>query len=58
MQRSAAVVAAYLMWKRSYTTDQALEFINRKKNETFWPVPTFEQALRAWERALQKKKHG
>jgi dual specificity phosphatase 12 len=53
MQRSAAVVAAYLMWKRGYTANQALEFINSRKHETFWPVPTFEQALRAWETTLR-----
>lgn len=54
MQRSATVVAAYLMWKRGLTTDQALEFINKRKHETFWPVATFEKALRAWETALAK----
>ena len=53
MQRSAAVVAAYVMWKRGWTANKALEFINRKKNETFWPVPTFEAALRAWETQLR-----
>lgn len=53
MQRSAAVVAAYLMWKRGMTADKAFEFINAKKHETFWPVPTFEQALRAWETELR-----
>lgn len=53
MQRSAAVVAAYLMWKRGMTADQAFEFINRRKPETFWPVPTFEPALRSWEQALR-----
>ncbi len=53
MQRSAAVVAAYVMWKRGWTANRALEFINRKKNETFWPVPTFEPALRAWETQLR-----
>lgn len=52
MQRSAAVVAAYLMWKRGLTADQAFEYINKRKPETFWPVPTFEPALRAWERAV------
>jgi dual specificity phosphatase 12 len=54
MQRSAAVVAAYLMWKKRMSADQAFEFINRKKNETFWPVPTFEAALRSWEDALRR----
>lgn len=53
MQRSAAVVAAYLMWKRGLTADQAFEFINRIKHETFYPVPTFEQALRAWGQRLE-----
>ena len=53
MQRSAAVVAGYLMWKRGMTADQVFEFINRKKHETFWPVPTFEKALRAWESHLR-----
>lgn len=52
MQRSAAVVAAYLMWKRGMSADQAFEFINRRKHETFWPVPTFEPALRAWEKQV------
>lgn len=52
MQRSAAVVAAYLMWKRGLTADQALEYVNKRKPETFWPRPTFEPALRAWQRAL------
>lgn len=52
MQRSAAVVAAYLMWKRRLTANQAFEYINKRKTETFWPVPTFEPALRAWEQAL------
>ena len=54
MQRSAAVVAGYLMWKRGMTADQALEFINKRKHETFWPRATFESALRAWEEALRR----
>ena len=54
MQRSAGVVAGYLMWKRGLTADQALEFINKKKPETFWPRATFDTALRAWEQALRR----
>lgn len=54
MQRSAAVVAGYLMWKRGLTADEAFEFINSKKHETFWPVPTFEPALRRWETELRR----
>lgn len=56
MQRSAATVAAYLMWKRGMTANQAFEFINKKKHETFWPVATFEPALRAWESMLTTKR--
>ncbi len=55
MQRSAAVAAAYLMWKRGYTADKAMTFVNSKKHETFWPRPTFEVALRAWEAALRRR---
>ena len=54
MQRSAAVVAAYLMWSKGWTANRTFEFINRKKHETFWPVPTFETALRAWEAQLRR----
>jgi predicted permease len=54
MQRSAAVVAGYAMWKMGLTADQALEFINSIKHETFWPVATFEPALRKWETELRK----
>lgn len=54
MQRSAAVVAGYLMWKKGMTADQALEFVNRRKHETFWPRATFEAALRGWETALRR----
>lgn len=54
MQRSAAVVAAYLMWSKGWTANKTFEFINRKKNETFWPVPTFEPALREWEAQLRR----
>lgn len=53
MQRSAAVVAGYIMWKHGMTTDQALDYINNLKHETFWPVPTFEAALRSWEKQLR-----
>lgn len=53
MQRSAGVVAAYVMWKLGKTTDEALDAINALKHETFWPVPTFEGALRAWEAQLR-----
>lgn len=53
MQRSAAVVAAYVMYKMGMSADEALEFVNYRKNETFWPVATFEPALRAFEKQIK-----
>lgn len=53
MQRSAAVVAGYIMWKYGLTATEAFERINELKHETFWPVPTFEKALRSWETQLR-----
>jgi hypothetical protein len=48
MQRSAAVAAAYLMWKRRLSSRQAMGEVNRVKEETFFPTPTFAEALAAW----------
>ena len=56
MQRSATVVAGYLMWKRALTADQAIAFIKAKKAETFEPVPTFRKALDRWEAKLAAKR--
>lgn len=52
MQRSASVVAAYLMYKRRIGAAKAMELINAKKPETFWPAPTFCKALYQWEKDL------
>lgn len=52
MQRSAACVAAYLMFKFNMTADAAMRAIKSVKSETFWPVPTFVMALKAYEREL------
>lgn len=52
MQRSAAVAAAYLMWKLGYGAKQAMRRINAQKRETFYPRPSFVVALAQWERAL------
>ena len=53
MQRSAAVVAAYVMYKMGMSADEAMEFINYRKHETFWPVATFEPALRKFEKLMK-----
>jgi protein-tyrosine phosphatase len=54
MQRSAATVAAYLMWKYRLTAKQAMKRINDLKRETFYPRPTFLKALQRWEARLAK----
>lgn len=53
MQRSAATVAAYLMYKYNLSARDAMRSIKSTKDETFWPVPTFSKALVAYERQLQ-----
>lgn len=49
MQRSAAVVAAYLMWKHGLKAPAAMARVQSAKPETFTPVPTFAAALKKWE---------
>jgi len=52
MQRSAATVAAYLMFKYNLSCKNAIAAIKSQKTETFWPVPTFAHALSAYEKQL------
>jgi protein-tyrosine phosphatase len=49
MQRSAATVAAYLMYKEGLGAENAQESIRKLKPETFWPKATFGKALKAYE---------
>lgn len=55
MQRSAATVAAYLMWKQGMSAVDAMDFIRKKKKEAFTPRPTFLRALRKWGRLIDPK---
>lgn len=57
MQRSAATVAAYLMYKYNLTSAQAKDAIQKRKPETFFPTPTFEKALRNFEAILKKERY-
>jgi hypothetical protein len=59
MQRSAATVAAYLIWKKGMSTVEAMDFIRGKKPEAFTPRPTFLRTLRKWERHVRdgRKSH-
>lgn len=54
MQRSASVVAAYLMYKYKLSADDAMRAIKSRKDETFWPTPTFSKALHEYEKQLQR----
>lgn len=57
IQRSAATVTAYLMWKRCLTARDAMKLVNSRKGETFnWgKAATFDAALKAWEAELRKQ---
>lgn len=57
IQRSAATVTAYLMWKRCLTARDAMKLVNSKKGETFnWGQrATFWEALKKWEEELRRQ---
>lgn len=52
MNRSATVVAGYLMYSRGLTAAQAMFFIKRIKPECFTPM-NFLESLNAWETKLR-----
>lgn len=51
-QRSAAVVAAYLMDKHSYSLDDAIEHIKKKKIDAFFPNVNFIWSLEQYEKMI------
>lgn len=51
-QRSAAVVAAYLMRYLRMTKEHAMRFIRRQKSDAFSWGATFDPALEVWENNL------
>lgn len=54
MQRSAAVVAMFLIAMYGMTTDQAVAYIKSKRPVAFFPAINFERAIRNWETELGK----
>ncbi len=52
MNRSATVVAAYLMFSRGWPASKAMAYIKQRKPETFTPM-NFCPALKAWEARLR-----
>ena len=49
MQRSAAVVAMYLIATQNATADQAMAFIRSKREIAFVPEANFEKSIRTFE---------
>jgi hypothetical protein len=56
MQRSAAVVAMYLILTQGMTADEAMAFIKAKRSIAFFPSANFEKAIRGWETAWRKSR--
>ena len=54
MQRSAAVMAMYLIATKQMTTDQAIAYIKEKRPIAFMPMANFEKAIRGFESTLAK----
>jgi hypothetical protein len=48
-QRSATVIAAYLVDKKGYTIDQAVEYIKSKKPDAFFDGVHFMQSLKEFQ---------
>lgn len=46
-QRSAAVIASYLIKTRGFSYDEAVEFIKSKKDDAFWDGVHFEESIKA-----------
>ena len=63
ISRSASMVAAYLMWKYNWTAAKSVNYIKRRKPETFSGASStakyrhlgvFGHSLKAWEERLKK----
>lgn len=54
-QRSAAVVAAYLMRYTHMSKDHAMRFVKRCKSDAFSWGATFEPALKVWENNIVRQ---
>ena len=53
-QRSATVVAGYLMYKYNYTVDQAIQYVKSKKPDAFLGGVHFENSLKDYYGYLHK----
>lgn len=55
-QRSAAVIAAYLMAKHNYFLADAIKYIRSKKRDAFFFNVNFQDSLAKYEKLLHKEK--
>ena len=55
MQRSAAVVAMYLIATQDMSTDQAFQFIRSRRPIAFFPKANFETAIRGFEATFNRE---
>jgi protein-tyrosine phosphatase len=53
-QRSAAVMAAYLMWNNGLSMDRAVQYIKSVKSDAFLYGVNFREALERWSHQLVK----
>jgi dual specificity phosphatase 12 len=56
MQRSAAVVAMFLMLLYGWPAEKAMAYIKERRSIAFFPAANFEPAIERWEAELRK--HG
>jgi protein-tyrosine phosphatase len=55
MQRSAAVVAMFMITMYGLTADEAMARIKSKRQIAFFPAANFEKAIRGWEAQWKKQ---
>ena len=55
ISRSAAIVIAYLMWKKDMDYDEALATL-KSKRRCVKPNPGFERTLRDWAKEIRLQK--
>jgi protein-tyrosine phosphatase len=54
MQRSAAVLAMYLIAHKKMKTDEAISFLREKRSIVFLPYPNFYDAIQGFEKSYEK----
>jgi len=54
MQRSAAVVAMFLIANYSMKKDNAISFIKRKRSVAFWPFTNFDKAIQGFQDSYER----